>query len=227
MTEKKVIAFIVEGPSDEAALGTIMKEFFSSNEVQFVVIHGDITTEDYVSTDNILKKINERVEEIQRRYRYDLKDFLKIIHLTDTDGVFVDDELVKYADVDSIRYYDGYMETRNVENTRGRNHKKAEILFKLRKTGKLNGIPYKIYFNSCNLEHVLYNSLKDFSDDEKEILSDDFAEEYEGRVDEFVDFISKSDIAVPGTYQQTWDFIEKSVNSLHRHSNMHLVFEQK
>ena len=48
MTEKKVIAFIVEGPSDEAALGTIMKEFFSSNEVQFVVIHGDITTEDYI-----------------------------------------------------------------------------------------------------------------------------------------------------------------------------------
>lgn len=29
------------------------------------------------------------------------------------------------------------------------------------------------------LEHVLYNELKDFSDDEKEILSDEFAEKYE------------------------------------------------
>ena len=40
MTEKKVIAFIVEGASDEAALGTIMKEYFTDNEVQFVVIRG-------------------------------------------------------------------------------------------------------------------------------------------------------------------------------------------
>ena len=38
MTEKKVVIFIVEGPSDEAALGTIMKEYFASNEVQFVVV---------------------------------------------------------------------------------------------------------------------------------------------------------------------------------------------
>lgn len=28
MNEKKVVVFIVEGPSDEAALGSIFKEFF-------------------------------------------------------------------------------------------------------------------------------------------------------------------------------------------------------
>ena len=42
MGEKKVIVFIVEGRSDEAALGSIMKEFFSNHEVQFIVVHGDI-----------------------------------------------------------------------------------------------------------------------------------------------------------------------------------------
>ncbi len=57
MSEKKVVVFIVEGPSDEAALGTIMKEFFSSNEVQFIVVHGDITLKDYVSKNSILKKL--------------------------------------------------------------------------------------------------------------------------------------------------------------------------
>ena len=51
-----------------------------------------------------------------------------------------------------------------------RNQSKGEILFKLRKTGKINGIPYRIYFNSCNLEHVLYGELKDFSDEEKEAI---------------------------------------------------------
>ena len=57
MSEKKVVVFIVEGPSDEAALGTIMKKYFSSNEVQFIVVQGDITLKDYVSSDNILKKM--------------------------------------------------------------------------------------------------------------------------------------------------------------------------
>ena len=52
MNEKKVIAVIVEGPSDEAALGSILKEYFSSAEIQFVVVHGDITTKDYTSTES-------------------------------------------------------------------------------------------------------------------------------------------------------------------------------
>ena len=69
MNEKKVIVFIVEGPSEEAALGTIMKEFFSGNEVQFVVVHGDITMKDYVSDDSILKKINQQIEGVKSRYR--------------------------------------------------------------------------------------------------------------------------------------------------------------
>lgn len=82
--------------------------------------------------------------------------------------------------------------------------------------------PYRIYFNSCNLEHVLYCELKDFTDEEKQILSDDFADRFDGKVDEF---ISDPIVAVPGTYQKTWDYIEKDKNSLNRHSNMHLIFE--
>ena len=49
MNEKKVVAVIVEGPSDENAIGSILKEFFSSEEVQFAVVHGDITS-DYATT---------------------------------------------------------------------------------------------------------------------------------------------------------------------------------
>ncbi len=226
MAEKKVIAFIVEGASDEAALGTIMKEYFSDNEVRFEVIRGDITTKDYVSMDTILLKINEKIEEVKRKYRYQTEHFIKIIHLTDADGVYVDEDCVKYAEVEGIQYYTDCMETAKVKETIGRNSRKADILFKLRRTGKIQGIPYKIYYNSCNLEHVLYNELKDFTDDEKRDMSDDFAEKYEGKAEEFVAFISDAEIAVPGTYQKTWDFLEKDKNSLNRHSNMHLIFEK-
>ena len=225
MNEKKVVAFIVEGSSDEAALGTIMKEHFSKDEVQFVVVHGDITLKDYVSVGNILIKINEQIEGVKSRYRYAQDDFLKIIHIVDTDGVYIPEADVKEADVEDVQYYEDRIDAKNVGAIIDRNKRKGDILYKLRKTGKVSGIPYRIYFNSCNLEHVLYGELKDFSDEEKQILSDDFADRYDGRVDEFIEFISDSSIAVSGTYQKTWDYIQKGKNSLNRHSNMHLIFD--
>ena len=100
MREKKVVLFIVEGPSDEAALGSVMKEYFSSDEVQFVVVHGDITLKDNVSLDDIKKKINEQIEYIQRRYRYNFDDFIRIIHIVDMDGVYIPSEDIKNADIE-------------------------------------------------------------------------------------------------------------------------------
>ena len=225
MSEKKVVAFIVEGPSDEAALGTIMKEYFSNNEVQFVVVHGDITLKDHVSIDSILIKINEQIEGVKSKYRYNQDDFIKIIHIADTDGVYIPDEDVKEADVEEVQYYEDHIDVQNASVIIDRNKRKGDILYKLRKTGKVNGISYRIYFNSCNLEHVLYSELKDFTDEEKQILSDDFADRYDGKVDEFIEFISDASVAVSGTYQRTWEYIEKGRNSLNRNSNMHLIFE--
>lgn len=225
MSEKKVIVFIVEGPSDEAALGTIMEDYFSSNKVRFVVVHGDITLKDYVSVDDVLKKINEQIEGVKKKYRYVQEDFLKIIHIVDTDGVYISKNDIKKADTKKIRYYEDHIDTRDVDAVVKRNERKGTILYKLRKTGRINNIPYRIYFNSCNLEHVLYGRLEEFSDEEKQIMSDDFADRYDGKVDEFIEFISDSAIAVAGAYQKTWDYIEKGKNSLNRHSNMNLIFD--
>ena len=165
--KKKVIIFIVEGPSDKAALGTIFQNYFSTDEVRFLVIHGDITTEPHVSRDNIIS----------------------------------------------------------------RNECKKGILTKLYLTGKVceslceGGIKYRVYYNSCNLEHVLYGELKAFTEREKEELADDFAEKYEDDVEAFVAFITNPEFAVMDSYRKTWAFIEKDLNSLKRHSNLGLVFD--
>ena len=45
---KKVVLFLVEGVSEETALGLPMKNYFETNEVRFEVVHGDITTMDGV-----------------------------------------------------------------------------------------------------------------------------------------------------------------------------------
>lgn len=223
MNEKKVIAVIVEGPSDENAIGGILKEYFSSDEVQFAVVHGDITSDDLTNSDNVIKKIDDLINGIKSKYGYHWDDFIKVIHIADTDGAFTKD-CVNEADIVGIRYYEDHMECANIEAIKRRNERKSEILFKLYSTGKVHDISYRIYFNSCNLEHVLYGVLKDFSDVEKEEMADDFAEKYEGKVNDFIDFISDETVAVAGTYKATWRFIEKDKHSLERHSNMHLIF---
>lgn len=223
MSEKKVIAVIVEGPSDENAIGGIFKEYFSSEEVQFAVVHGDITSNDLTTVDNVITKIDKLIDGIRTKYGYRWDDFVKVIHIADTDGAFTKNN-VKESEVEGIQYFEDHIAGANVEAIERRNKHKAEILFKLYSTGKVHGIGYRIYFNSCNLEHVLYGTLQNFSDEEKEEMSDDFAEKYEGRVDDFISFISDEIVAVPGTYKATWRFIEKEKHSLERHSNMHLIF---
>lgn len=215
---------IVEGPSDENAIGGILKEYFSSKEVQFAVVHGDITSDFDTTKDNVLIKIGYKVEEIRSKYGYCLEDFVRIIHITDTDGSFTKD-CIQQSDVKNIQYYENHIEAADISKVEQRNKHKSEILSKLYSTGKVKNINYKIYFNSCNPEHVLYDELKDFTDVEKQTLSDDFAEEYEGNVEAFIEFISNPNFAVIDTYKMTWRFIEKDMNSLHRHSNMHLIFK--
>lgn len=224
MNEKKVIAVIVEGPSDEAALGSILKEYFSSAEIQFVVVHGDITTKDYTSTDNILSKINNLIESVKQKYGYKRDDFLKIIHVVDMDGAFCNNAIVK-KDIEGVRYYLDRIETKYPDYLIKKHTQKAEILSKLYSSGRINGVSYRIYFNSCNLEHVLFNELKDFTDDEKADMADDFAEEYEGKVENFIKFIFQDDLIAPGTFKQTWKFIKKEKHSLGRFTNMHLIFK--
>ena len=67
--EKKVVLVIVEGPSDENAIGGILKEYFSSKEVQFAVVHGDITSDINIKKDNIVSKIGDLVENIRSKYQ--------------------------------------------------------------------------------------------------------------------------------------------------------------
>ncbi|MBP1754025.1 MAG: hypothetical protein H6Q59_423 [Firmicutes bacterium] len=79
--------------------------------------------------------------------------------------------------------------------------------------------------NSCNLDHLLFNELKNHSNDEKEEMADEFAGRYEGKAEEFIVFISDETYAVPGTYRETWKFIEKNDHSVKRHTNIQLIFK--
>lgn len=226
--EKKVVILIVEGQSDENAIGSILKGFFHSSEVQIHVTHGDLTSRDSVEYDTIIDEINQCIESVEQKYRYTDEDIVQVIHLIDTDGAFISEDKVLKANVEKTRYYTDHIETPNELSIKQRNSKKSKLLQKLYLTGKIKEkkIGYRIYYMSCNLEHVLYNELRDFTVKEKIERSDDFADAYEDNLDEFIAFISDESFAVPGQYKKTWEYIQKDSNSLMRHTNLNLVFEK-
>ncbi len=222
---KKVILFIAEGPTDEAALSPILKKIFQSSVVHFHVVHGDITTEFESESTNAVKTVNEHIKSEMDKYAYKRSDLIRIIHLVDTDGAFIPNENIVFAEVEKLHYGENEIMSKNVQGTLYRNEKKQRVLGKLSATPMIAGTPYSVYYFSRNLEHVLHNNSGSLNDDEKIGCADDFVDTYIDDTDGFVAFLSDSDFTVQGTYGETWHFIRQGTNSLHRHCNLHLLFE--
>ena len=107
MAKKKVMLFIVEGPTDETSLSTVLNRIFSSSTVKFQVIHGDILTRDFTSSDKIVVAVWAQVKEFMGSI-YRKSDICRIVHLTDMDGVFIPDDAVVENDTvetDTPPYY--------------------------------------------------------------------------------------------------------------------------
>lgn len=225
---KKVIFVIVEGPTDKDALSSVLKQIFSSAEVHFHVIRGDITTEDAITANNAKSYVAKRVAAEMKKYAYKESDILQIVHLIDTDGAFIPDNLVKARTEKGIQYFEDHIETGEVKYIQGRNQKKSSVVASLCSTGKMKSkIPYSIYYFSRNMEHVLHNVATELTNDQKVELADAFADRYEENPMDFVAFIESEEVAVPGGYTQTWTFIREGTNSLNRHSNLRILFEQE
>lgn len=61
MARKKVVLVIVEGPSDDTALGIMLNQIYDKDSVHVHIMHGDITTRKGVHSDNIVAKIGNEL----------------------------------------------------------------------------------------------------------------------------------------------------------------------
>lgn len=224
MESKKVILFIVEGPTDENALEPILKEIFKDKNIVFHIVYGDVTSDFNVNRKDIVKEINQHVLKEMKKYGYRRSDILKIVQLIDTDGAYVPDDSVSYKDIDNIEYTEEHILCCNPANIKLRNELKANNTQKLCSKGMINRMPYSVLYFSRNMEHVLHNNINCLTEDDKVRLADIFADKYTKQPDKFIEFIEGSEIAVNGEYEDTWAFIMQGNNSLKRYSNLHLLF---
>lgn len=229
MARKKIVFVIVEGMSDSEALSLVLSKFYDKQTVHVHIMRRDITTEPGVTPDNIVTKIAEAAKQYANIYRIKNEHFQEIIHLVDTDGAYVPDEAV-IEDLDAVDpvYSTTEIRTKNKAGIETRNMRKRGNLDRLVATNAVWSIPYKVYYMSCNLDHVLYNKLNS-TDEEKETDAHAFAKQYKDDLPGFLAFVSGSEFSVVNGYKESWSFIRDSVHSLERHTNFGLSFlkEQK
>lgn len=228
MARKKVVIVIVEGISDEMALEGSLRNLYKSEEVRFKVVRSDITSDRNSSSNNIKAKVAELIKSEMSRFSLDREDILKVIHIVDMDGAYINEDAIKEsAKIQEFKYTENYILAPRVEKVVERNERKAKNLNVLSCLNKINvSLDYSLYYFSCNQEHVLHN-LIDVPDNQKRTLAEKFNDQYEDNFDEFKDFITSEEFAVKGSYSETWEFIKKDNNSLKRFSNIHLLLKEE
>ena len=275
--KRSAVLFLVEGMSEKKALELAVDKLYDQIDknivVKFLMMDGDVTSTRYtdrlgnsgwISSDTIgaaiydkfLKEFSKKLEKGCNKTENDsrnesimLKEVSSIIHIVDTDGAFVSDEMVKLVTniekekfhldkckpyIKKGRFYseEGIfcVDVKKVDNIKKRNEHKSKILKFLSSLEKIKiktkDIPYSVYYFSCNLDHFLLNSAN-LDDKEKceqaEGLSDDHANNPEG----LVNLILQDPDSVYGIdYKESWEYIQQGNNSLQRLTNINLLFKE-
>ena len=225
VARKKIVFVIVEGASDDTALGVMFTRFYNKNLVRVEITHGDITTRDWAGTENITARIGDLVRHYAAANHFKVSDFQEVIHIVDTDGAFIPADAV-VEDLNCIEPFYSSAEIRidKPAPIRKRNESKSSILTRLAGLKYVwKTIPYHVYYMSCNLDHVLHNK-QNSTDAEKENDAYSFARRYRDHLPEFLIFICNSAFSVRLAYKESWEYIRQGLRSLERHSNLGLCF---
>lgn len=231
MSRRRAKIVIVEGLSDSKSLSVYLSRYFDSKNIEFIELHSNILSNTYMNTDtnNILTHINSIVDSYLENNRHIKISYIdEIIQIIDTDGMFIpENKILLDSNIEKIAYSLDNIYTNDVESIIKLNKNKCNnlknILSKNIITIKRIKIPYKVFFMSRNLEHVLHNRIDNVSNEDKENLSYIFANKFINNND-FVSFMKNSEFSLIAGYKESWDFIKKDENSLKRYSNLGLIF---
>lgn len=218
---------IVEGASDETALGVALSHVYDKDTVHIHIVHGDITTRKNITSNNIVATLGKDVKSYANSQHYTAQDFKQIIHIVDTDGMYIpNDKIIKDESCKNVTYKKDGIHTVDVEGIAARNLQKRENIFRLKSCHKIWNIPYRVYYMSCNLDHVLHNK-RNSTDEEKENDAYAFARKYKRDVGAFVRFICDSEFSINGEFKDSWEYIEKDMNSIERYTNFSICIKEE
>ena len=227
MGSKKIVYIIVEGPTDSEALGVILTRIYEiyNNNVYIEILHGDITSNDEIKPDTIEEQIKNFIEKYANMNYLKCEDFQEIIHLVDTDGIYIPDTEIFLDNQNEKTFYKtSGIYTNDIRKIRTRNnHKKANIERLISINQIWENIPYNCYYMSCNLDHVLHNKAN-CNEKEKAENAYKFAEKYKENINGFLKFLCKSDFSRCEDFRESWNYIKIGMRSLERNTNFGICF---
>lgn len=229
-TAEHDIIVVVEGGTDAVSLKAL-KEMFPGTDVHFHIMSGDISTDWWLSRQNAVNVLTAKICSFMSAEKISVKTLRCIVQIMDTDGAFVPPENVvedPNAAPDGVQYREDCMVCRCAELLRYRNAKKGNIMERLsglpRVTVQRAKIPYRCFYMSRNLEHVLHNNPGNLSDTEKARLAKSLSNRKMSPAD-LAALVQSPEVMAPGDFKETWKFIQVGTRSLERHSNLHLAFD--
>jgi hypothetical protein len=217
--KRKVVLILVEGASDKTALGLIEK-FYRSRNLKVYITNGDITSNGTTTVTNCTDVLKDIVKNFREDKKLEKEDIAEIIHIIDTDGAFIPDDCIVVDKTLSDFYYTlDCIRANSKKKVKSRNDRKIEIIQKLLDTKKIDKtIKYKMFYMSCNLDHVLYDEIN-LEAEEKRPKAFEFRRKFNNDKKGFIEFFNSLECKANGSYKATWDFIQQGKNSLKRYNN--------
>ena len=236
--ELKVKFFLVEGRSDKVSLQPVLEKVFPNNRVIVHYYKGDLTTDRKTSHLNYEEIVWQQTKYYQRQFNLDASNFEDIIEIVDTDGAYIKDRHAVNENSKKTRdkkgksrfYYDvdqGVIRAQNKQKVIDRNADKRDILDRLVECRTIHGVPYRVYYMSCNLDHILHDN-PNADDDGKKRLSNRFALRYGEDPEGFKALFTEANYCVLGDFIKSWDYIRDmyhDTRSLERHTNFGIALQ--
>ena len=221
----------------------VLSEEYLSEEGNIMVKHnGDITTRCGINKDNILPMLLKLFihPELKKHPAYEYPSSVcEVIHLVDIDGVYLKDSSIQdYEDNDrKLPYYDderNLILTNDASSLKERNKRKRENLDRMINAKKLRITmekdanesrekPYRVFYFSTNLDHVLYERANNESY-YKVSDAEDFANKFYDKPLEMAKFFINHKAASPvEDYKGSWQWLMDDEDTLMPKTNINVL----
>lgn len=183
----KIVLFIVEGPSDEETLSAYITKLMFKNrkKLSVQITYGDKTSENIPNSKNLFTvtadNVNQYIENIIIEYlnRKDVKDLgIKaknieyVFYVTDTDNCFFEETLPRLNKKECLSKMFNFKEIEVYQNQVQRRQEKQKNISER----KIPRVPFETIFFAKDLEAVTIGNSEKLTDELKEKLSNEFAQ---------------------------------------------------
>ena len=231
---KKFVLFIVEGRNDERELQAVLRTpyfagFMEQYVPQFKPLGRDITLDapGRASIRNVVSSVVRSWKNGDTAPFQPIKNaYIKeIIHIVDLDGVFIPNTAVVASDVAGFIYEEEIIRAPKADQVIQRNAIKRSNLKVLIETKQIENLPYRIFYASCNMDHVLSNN-RNASQKFKDRFSFDFGNLCKSDPSTIFNSILSETIGTTLSYDESWKSIMEGTASLKRSTNLNLLLSE-